>query len=156
MIESANHARLQILAWLRTPRIRRADLTKMRTSNQKHEQLPAICSARPTLHASSRRSLQNEEVIGNEQLFINVMRDLGWGRIENVPVRGGIPKVTKDTKVLRLVRDGRNETALASCWHHRKLHQQHHNLLADCKRIDDGVLERIEVSDGLPIHWKRA
>jgi len=128
----------------------------MGTPNQKYEDPPSGRSAELTRHAARRREPQKEKVNDHEQLLIDAMRDLGWGRIENVPIRGGIPRMTKDTKVLRLVRVGGSEPALKSCWHYRKPHQQHQKLFADCKGIGDGGLERIEVSDGLPIYWKQA
>lgn len=64
--------------------------------------------------------------------------------------------MTKDTKVLRRVRVGRSDAANKASWHHRTPHEQHHKLFAACRRIGDGRLARIEVSDGLPVHWEQA
>lgn len=86
----------------------------------------------------------------DEQLVIDTIRDLAWGRIENLVVRGGVPRVTKDTKLLQRVRAQRKAKPPKP----RRPHAQHEKLLADCRRMRDGVMARIEVADGLPIVWK--
>lgn len=92
------------------------------------------------------------------QRLIDAMRRIGFGRIENVVICGGSPHITKDTKQFRLLRDGpepqrRPGRAFAGAV---RLHAQHVRLLADCVRIGRGVLTRIEVADGLPVHWEQA
>ena len=115
-------------------------------------------SARPTLERPphNRREREGSSVAHDEQLVIDAMRDLGWGRIENLPIRGGVPRMTRDTKVLRRVRVGRHDGPrwTTSARRDRKPHQQHQKFLDACRGIGDGVLERIEVADGLPIYWK--
>lgn len=124
------------------------------------ESHPRSHAARPAIGGYYRmKHHQQRSIYGpHEQLLINEMRDLGHGRIEDVPIRNGVPGMNRNTKVMAIRRAGRNETArtLTTMWLHRNPHHQHRTLFAECRRIGTGVLERIEVADGLPIFWKLA
>jgi hypothetical protein len=99
---------------------------------------------------------QENDASHAQQGLIKAMRDLGWGRMEDVPIRGGLPRTTRDTKIFRRIRVEGDESMITTSWHNRKPHEQHRKLFADCRRIGEGTLKRIEVSDGLPVHWEHA
>lgn len=108
-------------------------------------------NGRSTAARASTPKLEPERSANDdEQNVIDTIRDLAWGRIENLVIRGGVPRVTKDTKLLQRVRAQRKAKPPKS----RRPHAQHEKLLADCRQMRDGVMARIEVADGLPIVWK--
>lgn len=118
-----------------------------------HSKEPAISdgNGRSTAARASTPTLEPERSVNNdEQHVIDTIRDLAWGRIENLVIRGGVPRVTKDTKLLQRVR----AQSKAKPSKARRPHAQHEKLLADCRRMRDGVMARIEVADGLPVVWK--
>lgn len=61
-----------------------------------------------------------------------------------------------DTKILRRVRPGRRDSLRSATADRadRRPHEQHQKLLAACRQVGEGTLERIEIADGLPIYWK--
>lgn len=118
-----------------------------------HSKKPATSdgnSRSPAARASTLKLEPERSASDDEQHVIDAIRDLAWGRIENLVIRGGVPRVTKDTKLLQRVRAERKAKPAKV----RRAHAQHEKLLADCRRMRDGVMARIEVADGLPIVWK--
>ena len=92
----------------------------------------------------------------DEQLLIDHMRQLGYGRYEGVPVRNGVARINRDTKVLRPVQYGHEILAHPpkSIWIHRPPHRLHRQLIIACREAVHGLLQRIDVADGLPVHWE--
>lgn len=118
-----------------------------------HSRKPAsqYGARRSTAARTSTPNIEQERSVNDdEQHVIDTIRDLAWGRIENLVIRGGVPRVTKDTKLLQRVRTQRRAKPPTA----RRPHAQHEKLLADCRRMRDGVMARIEVADGLPVVWK--
>jgi hypothetical protein len=89
------------------------------------------------------------------ELVLEVMRDLGHGRIENLGVTAGAPHINGRTKLLQLVRHGRHAPPPEQRMDHsnRKPHRQHDRLLAHCRAVGNGVIKKVEIADGLPVHW---
>ena len=87
--------------------------------------------------------------------ILEVMRDIGHGRVEDLIVSGGTPQITADTKLFRRVRIDRPDRAACRDDHrdHRP-HPQHEKLLDHCRHIGDGVIAKVEIADGLPVHWE--
>ena len=90
--------------------------------------------------------------------LLDVMRDLGHGRVEDLLVAGGTPRVTERTKLFRRYRPGRPDPPAAPrvSYVGRRPHPQHERLLAHCRQVGDGVIGRVEVADGIPVHWSPA
>ena len=99
------------------------------------------------------RSMLNHE----ERLVIDEMYDVGYGRFERVLIRNNVPLITKDTKVLRYFHRGQDRgRSVAPARPNRKLRRQHRKFLLYCRQIGNGILERVEVCDGLPTYWPPA
>jgi hypothetical protein len=84
------------------------------------------------------------------------MHDLWHGRIEHLPVVGGVPRMVHRTKLLARYRDGcpeprsRDRPNFLKC----RPHPQHSKLWEDCRKMGEGVICRLEVADGIPIYWE--
>lgn len=89
-----------------------------------------------------------EEVVG-------VIRDIGHGRIEDLGVTRGIPHITPRSKLfLRYRQDHADPPPVPPRdYTSRKPHPQNVKFLEHCRGMNSGVIERVEVADGLPVHW---
>jgi hypothetical protein len=114
---------------------------------------PHPLSASPAMQPATGASTIGEDA---RELF-DAMRELSHGRMEHVDVTGGVPRLGAKTKLLQLVRRDRKSSSSAPTGGgnapHRQPHGQHPKLLAACRAIGEGVISRIEVADGLPVHW---
>ena len=90
------------------------------------------------------------------KLFLDVMRSLCHGRIEDLEVHGGVPRVTPRTRLFRRVRLDRPDPPGPPRPVHsnHRPHPQHEKLLAHCRYVRDGLIARLEIADGLPVHWE--
>ena len=87
-------------------------------------------------------------------VLFGVMNDLGHGRIEDLYVSGGVPQLTPSPKLFRRIRLGHvDQLAPRTDHRNRRPHAQHEKLLAYCQQIREDVIRRVEVADGLPVHW---
>lgn len=96
-----------------------------------------------------------DQLVETEYALTETMRQLGHGRIEHLLVRDGIPVVGKDTKMLQYFRGERDPTSLTSLdtKRIRRPHRLHQMLFGKTRQMQAGVLERVEVADGLPVYW---
>jgi hypothetical protein len=99
--------------------------------------------------------LQPTDEMKAHQVLHNEMRDLWHGRIENLFVVRGLPRITEQTKLFSRYRRGRSDPprALRPSYSDRQPHPQHLKLRAHCRNVGDGVIDRIEVADGVPVFW---
>lgn len=83
------------------------------------------------------------------------MRELWHGRIEDLLVAAGEPRITRKTKLLARHRGYLCEAPAAGRPAHQNCrpHPQQAKLWEYCRRLGDGVIARIEIADGLPIFW---
>jgi len=81
--------------------------------------------------------------------LIDLVRRLGYGRVEHLHVRDGEPVFTPPPRVVRTVRLGRRPDRVHG--DEPTLKQQHHELLRLLAEVGDGVVARVEVADGLPV-----
>jgi hypothetical protein len=85
------------------------------------------------------------------------MRDIGYGRVEDLGVTGGRPHITPATKLFRRIRlDRPDQPPLRADHTNHRPHAQHEKLLAHCRAIGAGMIRKVEVADGLPVHWDSA
>ena len=105
---------------------------------------------------AKRGALRQERLAALERLDVfQVMRDIGHGRIENLAVRAGVPQLSAQTKLLRCFRlDRMGDPLDPMAAPGRKHHPRQLEFLAHCRTVGDGVIEKVEVADGLPIHWR--
>lgn len=84
--------------------------------------------------------------------LVDVMRQVDFGRIEGVAVRDGEPRREPAPRVVRTVRLGaeRKEAHRESGSRDFALKREVLELFAECARIGEGVIERIEVRGGVP------
>ena len=89
------------------------------------------------------------------------MRQLGFGRIEDLLIEDGLPRINRRTRLLQKRKLGPqgllapDESASLKHGEHQP-HPQHQKFLADCQRMGCGSMRRVEITDGLPIHWEIA
>lgn len=87
---------------------------------------------------------------------IDRMRRLTFGRIEKLLVRNGHPVIGTDTLVLQLVKDNeRRGGAKAALTRRAAPHARHLAFIEECRTRGYGIVERVDVADGIPINWSR-
>src|SRR5687768_9746298 len=96
------------------------------------------------------------EAASDGRRVFDALRELGWGRVEELVVAGGVPVIASGTKLFRRVRPDVVLAAAAApdLAPNRRPHPRHLELLAYCRSLDGGVIPRVEVADGLPVFWR--
>ena len=107
-------------------------------------------------HCAERGALRHERLAALERLdAFQVMRDIGHGRIENLLVRAGAPHISTKTKLLRCFRPDRaGGRADSPAIPGRNQHLRQLKFLAHCRSVGNGVIEKVEIADGLPVFWR--
>ena len=105
---------------------------------------------------SERGASRHDRLAALERLDVfQVMRDIGHGRIENLAVRAGAPHLSSKTKLLRCFRPDRMGAPLdRPAAPGRNQHPRQLEFLEHCRTVGDGVIERVEIADGLPVYWR--
>jgi hypothetical protein len=79
------------------------------------------------------------------------MRECQFGRIENLVVRNGQPVLTRDFKVVRVARLGRDATdAKTPIRNEFELKESVRDLFDELKRLRNGTVIKLEFRHGLP------
>lgn len=74
-----------------------------------------------------------------------------FGRIENIPVRGGQPIISDDLRVVRVARfGGKAEAVQVADLDQFELKGQVRELFEELERISEGTVIRLEFRHGLP------
>ena len=80
------------------------------------------------------------------------MGTIGWGRIEDLPVHSGSPRLTRSVKVFRRLRiEHLDERPLRPRGQISQLKKHHLQMLDQFRQIGNGLVRRIEIQDGLPV-----
>jgi hypothetical protein len=84
--------------------------------------------------------------------LVDVMRQLSFGRIEGLAVRGGEPAREPEPRVVRTVKLGGADRSPRPELGSRDfaLKREVVELLDECARLGEGVIGRIEVKGGVP------
>lgn len=95
------------------------------------------------------------ELSGGEQRLVRVMQQINFGRIENIPIQGGLPRPGQDTRVVQKIRmgkdnDARDESSLSDFY----LKAQVVDFFRQLAEIRDGTILSLEVQNGLPAHME--
>ena len=109
----------------------------------------------PQQRPRDQQWLQPTDETKTHQALIHEMRLLWHGRIENLFVVHGLPRITEQTKLFSRHRSGRCDPPSAPRPSHSncKPHPKHIELLEHCVAVRDGVIDRIEIADGVPVFW---
>jgi hypothetical protein len=92
--------------------------------------------------------LRNTNLSPARQQLIQLFQDLGFGRIDQLTVRSGEPVLTECRAVRYIKFERRGEPAAPP--REFELKSEHLQLLDCLDRIQDGVLERLDIRHGLP------
>jgi len=95
--------------------------------------------------------------LGQDDLrVITVMQILGHGRIENGLVRRGSPVLAGRTRIFQLMKNTKasHRQTPHKPWAARKPHSRHYRFIEACRQVKLGVIEKIDIADGLPMNWK--
>ena len=86
-----------------------------------------------------------------QQKLIELMQQINFGRISNIPVVGGNPELTADTIVEREIKlGGQNGTRPESEKDDFTLKQEVLALLEHLTGMGDGIIRHLEIKHGLP------
>lgn len=102
------------------------------------------------------RPFEVPKLTAEDVIIIEKMQKLRYGRIENVPIRDGSPVTNDRSRILQSI--GMSRTARdhqqKKPWLGRRPHRRHYELIAECRLMVTGVMDWIEVADGLPVSWE--
>jgi hypothetical protein len=84
------------------------------------------------------------------QQLVDLMAEVGFGQIEQVVVRGGIPQLQPMPRVVREIKFGEREAAPARKSADTCPKRHVVELIAALAEIGDGIIERLEIRHGLP------
>lgn len=85
------------------------------------------------------------------QRLLALFREINFGRIEGLHIRGGEPELAAQTRIIRTVTFGRESgTSLASMTDDWELKRPMLELFEQFDAIGDGVIARLDVKAGLP------
>lgn len=87
------------------------------------------------------------------QRLLNKMRELGWGQIENLKIRGGEPILDSSTSITRDIALDR-EYAAKPYRPDESLKPQVRRMLEQFRKNRTGIVPVIRVQDGLPIRLR--
>ena len=86
-----------------------------------------------------------------QQALVEQMQRINFGRIEHLPVRGGQPVWADQSRVIRKVKLGGENTPRAeSSVADFELKRQVIDLFVQLERIGDGLIRSLEIKHGLP------
>ena len=84
------------------------------------------------------------------QHLLNKMRKVGWGRIEELEVRGGEP-VNGSQKLFRKDKSLCRKYTSSPYRPNEVLKPHVHSLVEEFKEMQDGIIPLIRIQDGLPL-----
>ena len=85
------------------------------------------------------------------QTLVEQMQRINFGRIEHLPVRGGQPVWADQSRVIRKVKiGGENTPRVESDYGDFELKRQVIDLFDQLERIGDGLIHSLEIKHGLP------
>lgn len=91
----------------------------------------------------------------NERHLLQLMQEIHYGRIENLAVRDGEPVIAPSTKVLRDVKFGpeigKRPIIVGRDYRDKA---QIMEMLQQFRRLGDGVVQTLEVHNGLPFRMQ--
>jgi len=120
--------------------------------------MTAAASGRsPTSAASAEGRLRSLHPC--QQRLVELMCWIEWGRVEDLLIRSGLPVLGSRERYFRRLRPDQPDAPRrpkTSGTVDFKLRRCQRQLLECCRRIDHGLIKRIEVSNGLPVFWEPA
>ncbi len=88
---------------------------------------------------------------GQQQKLIEMMQQINFGRISNMPVVGGNPELTRETVIEREIKlGGQNATRPELGKDDFTLKQEVLTLLEHLAGMGDGTIRHLEIKHGLP------
>ena len=95
--------------------------------------------------------LKKSDLSREGQTLVERMQRINFGRIEHLPIRGGQPVWADQSRVIRKVKLGGENTPRAeSGYGDFELKRQVVDLFAQFERIDEGLIRSLEIKHGLP------
>lgn len=91
----------------------------------------------------------------SQQTLLQLMQDIHYGRIEGLIVRGGEPIIEPNTKVLKDIKldlHAKRKTIIIDRSYQDKA--QVMEMLRQFRRLGDGVVQTLEVHNGLPFRMQ--
>jgi hypothetical protein len=93
--------------------------------------------------------LRAQNLSSGQRSLVDLMREHQFGRIENMQVRGGLPVLNQEMKVVRLARLGSDATKPV-CIKDVELKKQVPDLFEELGRLQDGTVIPLEFRHGIP------
>jgi len=95
--------------------------------------------------------LKKSDLSREGQTLVEQMQRINFGRIEHLPVRGGQPVWADQSRVIRKVKlGGENTPRTESGYGDFELKRQVVDLFDQLERIGDGLIRSLEIKHGLP------
>ena len=95
--------------------------------------------------------LRAQDLSPGQRSLVELMHLHQFGRIENMPVRGGQPILDRDVKVVRVARLGNESDGTKSvAINEFELKKQVRDLFEKLERLHNGIVIRLEFRRGLP------
>lgn len=88
--------------------------------------------------------------------LIELMREVGYGRIRGLTIRDGEPVLTPRPRVVRSHKFGGDHGRATAPPNGPTLKQAHIDLFQLFDEVGDGVIDELTVTNGLPLHAERA
>ena len=94
----------------------------------------------------------SRELTDTQRWLLQIMREYRFGRIENLPVRGGRPVLDEGWRIVRAVRLGRERDRAQALMGGETfgLKQAILDLFEELARVGDGLIVHLEFRHGLP------
>src|SRR3984893_13825816 len=95
--------------------------------------------------------LRAQDLSPGQRSLVELMHLHQFGRIENMPVRGGQPILDRDVKVVRVARlGGESDPLKLTNAEEFELKRQIRDLFHELARLENGTVVRLEFRHGLP------
>jgi len=95
--------------------------------------------------------LKKSDLSREGQTLVEQMQRINFGRIEHLPIRGGQPVWADQSRVIRKVKlGGENSPRTESGYGEFELKRQVVDLFDQLERIGDGLIHSLEIKHGLP------
>ena len=95
--------------------------------------------------------LKKSDLSREGQTLVERMQRINFGRIEHLPIRGGQPVWADQSRVIRKVKlGGENSPRTESVYGDFELKRQVIDLFDQLERIGDGLIHSLEIKHGLP------
>lgn len=92
------------------------------------------------------------DLMPEEQALIRGMQRIGYGRILCLVVKNGLPCLDPPPDAIQHIKLNPKKDASSICDPEGFVLKTHHlNLVQQLREVNDGVIDEIEVSDGLPV-----